>query len=192
MKKNKSEHIKTIKKFTWIVWLICLVAFIVLIANAVFSYSSNQHVGDYSLPWPGILPDNKLYKVKVLRNKIIYRMIIDPVKKVEFDLLMADKTIYASKLLVDKGEISLAKETVLKGENYYSMLVQDYNQALLKHEGIPAGLDRKVTLAARKHQEVFADLENRVSREDKETFRIVSNFSKINYDFIVGLRNLEK
>lgn len=147
---------------------------------------------DYSLAWPGILPDNKIYKLKVLRNKIIYKMIINSVKKVEFDLLMADKTIYASKLLVEKGEIALAKDTALKGENYYSMLVQDYNNALLRGKKIPQDLDRKITLAAMKHQEVLADLESKVSGEDKEIFKVVINFSKINYDFIVGLKNPKK
>ncbi len=119
-------------------------------------------------------------------------MIISPVRKVEFDLLMADKTIYASELLVDKGKIILAKDTALKGENYYSMLVQDYNNALLKGRKIPSSLDRKITLAVIKHQEIFRKLESMVFGEDKKTFQIVDNFSKINYDFIVGLRNPKK
>lgn len=144
---------------------------------------------EYTLPWPGILPDNRLYKLKVLRNKIIARIIINPVKRVEFDLLMADKTIYTSKLLVDKGEIVLAKDTALKGENYYSILVQDYNRALLHGKKIPESLDSKITLAAIKHQEIFKELENKVKGKDKETFQVVNKFSKINYDFIVGLRN---
>lgn len=147
---------------------------------------------EYSLAWPGILPDNRLYKLKVLRNKIIERIIINPVKKIEFDLLMADKTIYASQLLMEKGEIELAKETALKGENYYSILAQDYNKALLGNKRIPSALDRKITLAARKHQEVFEKLEILAKREDKEIFQIVSKFSKINYEFIIGLRNPKK
>lgn len=147
---------------------------------------------EYSLVWPGILPDSKLYKLKVLRNKIIERIIIDPVKKIEFDLLMADKTIYASKLLVDKGKIVLAKDTALKGENYFSVLVQDYNNALLKGRKIPSSLDSKITLAVVKHQDIFKEMENAVREEDKETFQIVNNFSKINYKFIVGLRTPKK
>ena len=165
---------------------------ITLIFYFIFAKNIFANTVEYPLAWPGILPDNKLYKLKVLRNKIIYRMIINPVKKVEFDLLMADKTIYASKLLVDKGEIILAKDTALKGENYYSMLVQDYNHALLQGKKIPQDLDIKITLAVMKHQEVFKDLESKVSGEDKETFKIVNNFSKINYQFIVGLRNPKK
>lgn len=168
---------------TYIILTICLIYF-VFIPKAL--------AVDYSLPWPGILPDNRLYKLKVLRNKIIERMIISPVKKVEFDLLMADKTIYASKLLVDKGEIVLAKDTALKGENYYSMLVQDYNNALLKGRKIPSSLDNKITLAAIRHQEIFKKLESMVHGEDKKTFQIVDKFSKINYEFIIGLRNPKK
>ncbi|MEK7533846.1 MAG: hypothetical protein AAB600_00775 [Patescibacteria group bacterium] len=161
---------------------IVIIIFFLLTPNYGFAKT------DYTLAWPGILPDNPLYKLKVLRNKIIGKIIIDPVKKVEFDLLMADKTIYASKLLVDKGEIVLAKDTALKGENYYSIIVQDYNGALLKGKKIPSSLDQKITLAAIKHQEIFKKLESVVYGEDKKTFRIVDNFSKINYQFIVGLR----
>lgn len=167
------------------VFIIIIVVFL-LIPSYVFAKT------DYTLPWPGILPDHPLYKLKVLRNKIIAKMIIDPVKKIESDLLMADKTIYASKLLVDKGKIALAKDTALKGENFYSILVQDYNNALLKGKKIPSSLDWKITLAAIKHQEIFKELENKVNSDDKKTFQIVGNFSKINYDFIVGLRNPKK
>lgn len=158
----------------------------------IFSKNIFANTVEYQLVWPGILPDNKLYKLKVLRNKIIDKMIINPVKKVEFDLLMADKTIYASKLLVEKGKITLAKDTALKGENYYTILVQSYSKALLQGKKIPEGLDRKITLAAMKHQEIFKDLESKVSGEDKETFKIAYNFSKINYDFIVKLRDPKK
>lgn len=169
------------------------IAYLIFTACLIyFVFTPKVLAVEYSLAWPGILPDSKIYKLKVLRNKIIYRIILNPVKKVEFDLLMADKTIYASKLLVDKGEIVLSKDTALKGENYYSMLVQDYNHALLKGRKIPSSLDRKITLAAIKHQEIFADLESKVSERNKETFKIVNNFSKINYQFIVGLRNPKK
>jgi len=174
-----------------------ILAFNIFISIYIFCFlvlasSSYSNGVQYDLPWPGILPDNKLYKLKVLRNKIIDKMIINPVKKVEFDLLMADKTIYASKLLVEKGEIDKALDTALKGENYYSMLVQHYNHALLSGKKIPVALDKKITLAAMKHQAVFKELESKVDGKDKETFKIVNNFSKINYGFIVGSRNPKK
>ncbi len=179
--------------FLSIVWIICflyIISYFTLAARVVADNQVPPNVDgiDYSLQWPGILPDNRLYKLKVLRNKIIAKIIINPVKRVEFDLLMADKTIYASKLLVDKGEIALAKDTALKGENYYSILVQDYNKTLLQGKKIPEPLDSKISLAAIKHQEIFKELENKVNGKDKETFQVVNKFSKINYDFILALR----
>ncbi|MDO8659014.1 MAG: DUF5667 domain-containing protein [Candidatus Parcubacteria bacterium] len=165
-----------------------IIHIILTVCLIYFVFTPKVLAVEYSLAWPGILPDNKLYKLKVLRNKIIERMIVDPVKKIEFDLLMADKTIYASKLLVDKGKIALARETVLKGENYYSILVQDYNTALLRGRRMPASLDQKITLAAKKHQEIFEEVKNKLEGEDKKTFEAAENFSHINYDFIQGLR----
>ena len=186
--------IKNVLKSLWIIWFICFFSLVFFLGFTMYTYHifKKTNSTEYVLSWPGLLPDNKLYKLKVLRNKIIEKLISSPVKKVEFDLLMADKTIYASKILLDKGEIALAKETVLKGENYYSMLVQDYNQALLQNKKIPKELDRKITLAAQKHQEIFQEAKRILSREDKKAFEAAENFSKINYDFIIGLRKSPK
>ena len=164
------------------VLLIFIFVFFILTPNT-FSEGAN-----YDLAWPGMLPDNRLYKLKVLRNKIIEKIIITPVKKVEFDLLMADKTIYASKLLMEKGDVELSKETILKGEHYFSILVQDYNKALLRGKKIPQSLDVSIDKAVAKHREIFKELGEMVKGDDKKTFQIVDNFSHINYNFILDLR----
>ncbi len=44
---------------------------------------------EYALPYPGILPDNVLYNLKVFRDKVFEFLIIDPVKKADFYLLQA-------------------------------------------------------------------------------------------------------
>jgi hypothetical protein len=125
----------------------------------------------------------------VLRDKIIARMIISPIKKVEFDLLMADKTIYASKLLSDKGEVGLAKETAMKGENFFSTLVIDYNKAVSSHLKIPRDLDAKIDLAVIKHQEIFNSIINKANDMDKKTFEIPNDFSITNFRILSEIRN---
>lgn len=189
MKNNIYSKIKIAIVFFGILAVALFIYLVSEIRNVDTNIALEAQSNDYTFSSPGMIPDSKLYKLKVLRNKIAEKMIIGNVKKIEFDLLMADKIIYASKLLMEKGKVDLSKETALKGENYYSMLVQEYNKALLSHEQIPFWLDRKITLAAIKHQEVFKQLEDAATGEDKKTFQIVSKFSKINYDFIVGLRN---
>lgn len=135
---------------------------------------------EYKLEWPGILPDNPLYKVKVLRNKIIYKLIYSPIKRVEFDLLMANKTLYASQLLFNKGEIDLAKETALKGENYMSLLVSDNVVVLSKKQHIPEVLDRKIKSAFIAHRKLLDDLISKSTGEDKKIFTQVQYFLKVN------------
>jgi hypothetical protein len=178
----------------WKVWFIVFSILLIFTINSIYKNNVFNHTEkrEYTLIWPGILPDNRLYKLKVLRDKMIAKIIIDPVDKVSWDLLMADKTIYASKILLDKGEVNLSKETALKGENYYSLLVQDYNKSLLQNKKIPSSLDRKITLAVQKHQEIFQQEIKKVSGEDKKAFQAAENFSEINYRFIEGLRKAKK
>lgn len=178
-------------------YLIILVfLFILLFANPSFAVeiriedasSTKSSSIDYQLAWPGMLPDNPLYRLKVLRDKIISKLIFDPIKKIEWDLVMADKTIYASSLLVDKGYIALGKDTALKGENYFTTLVTDYKWAYWRKQGITQELDNRIKVAALKHQEVFDTEADKVSLNDKKTFHDATYFSKLNYQTIVDLK----
>lgn len=179
-----------ILRFAWVLWIMCFLLFVMfsvisITKNAILKTNTVDNIQSSV----GLLPDDSFYKLKVLRNKIAEKIIIDRVKKIEFDLLMADKTILASKLLMEKGKNDLAAETALKGENYYSMLVQAYNIALIRQNKIPDWLDKKITQSAVIHQKIFKDLEKKSDEKNKKTFQVVTEFSKINYNFIVGLRN---
>ncbi|MEK7587591.1 MAG: hypothetical protein AAB457_02125 [Patescibacteria group bacterium] len=152
-------------------------------------FAQTPSVMAYQFPWPGILPDHPLYKLKVLRNKIIAKIIYSPVKRVEFDLLMADKTLYASKLLLDKGQGDLAKETALKGENYFSILVTDYARAKGKNQVIPGQLRARIVRAYEAHQQLIDYLGQKAPEADKKTYRDIDFFSDENYRV---LQNLQK
>ncbi|MBI3985222.1 MAG: hypothetical protein HY344_04810 [Candidatus Levybacteria bacterium] len=154
-------------------------------SNAISTQSASVN---YQLAWPGMLPDNPLYKLKVLRDKIMSKLVSDPIKKIEWDLIMADKTIYASLLLLDKGNIALAKETALKGEHYFTILVTDYKWAFWRHQGITQELDERIKTAALKHQEIFDKQAYKVSQKDKKAFQDANYFSKLNYQTILDLK----
>src|SRR5260370_38981843 len=64
---------------------------------------------DYQLPYPGILPDNPLYELNALRDRIYGFLISDPLKKSEFDLLQADKRLAVGISLFNKGKKELAE-----------------------------------------------------------------------------------
>jgi len=154
----------------------------ILICIIIFSYfSRNAYAGknDYRLVYPGILPDNPLYKFKVLRDKITAFFISDPEKKINFYLLQTDKQIAMVPMLVDKKEIALAKTTALKGEDNFTQLVFVYRNYDMKPD---IKTYQKLKKAADKHQEVLVNVMRKINANDAKTFQQVINFSKTNVD----------
>ena len=134
---------------------------------------------NYSLPYPGMLPDHPLYKLKFLRDNIVLFITRDPIKKAEYHLLLADKRINMAKFLVDKENVELAKETALKGENEYTLLVfllKDVNKKPDKN------FYERLEKAALKHQEVLRGIIDKTGSNDKKTFQTVLEFSQRNLE----------
>ncbi len=127
---------------------------------------------EYALPYPGLLPDNPLYFLKAIRDRIVGFFISDPLKKADFDLLAADKRLSAGIMLFAKGKSrdQLAQSTISKGENYFEQAISEAIQA--KNQGE----DNKDILArlynsSLKHQEVIKSLEDKSSGNLKDEFK---------------------
>ncbi|MBI2613553.1 MAG: hypothetical protein HYW62_02180 [Candidatus Levybacteria bacterium] len=141
---------------------------------------------DYDLAFPGILPDNPLYKLKVLRDKISIVLISDQYKRIEFYLLQADKGILATAMLIDKNKVALAEQTALKAEHNMTLVTYELKKMSEKPND---DLFNKLKTASRKHQEVLGTLIERVPAQNQKTFIIVVNFSKTNLQTIEKLQN---
>lgn len=124
---------------------------------------------EYQLPYPGLLPDNKFYYLKTLRDRIVSFLISDPLKKAEFNLLQADKRLNAGIALFNKGKGDLAHATISKGENYFEKAISELKEARRQGMGT-SDTARRLFLAAKKHQEVLSDLEKRSPDNLKESF----------------------
>ena len=160
-----AKHKQSMKKS--IILIIILFTFLInfqrVFAQDAASSSAivNQEV-NYFLPYPGILPDNPLYFLKALRDRAVSMMISDPLKKVEFNLLMADIRLNAAQYLFAKGEnkYTLAETTISKGENYF------YNALVMidvaKRQGMPINnIVSNLKTASLKHQQVIKELKNK-------------------------------
>lgn len=139
--------------------------------------ASTSAIVKYDLAFPGMLPDNPFYKLKVLRDKISVSLISDPQKKIEFYLLQTDKGILATAILVDKQKFELAKQTALKAENNFTLLTFQLGNLPGK---VKEPLFTKLKTASLKHQEVLASLLKRIPEKDEKTFQTVIDFSKTN------------
>ncbi len=163
--------------------LLGFIAFTFFLLPASFAQTPPSSSGtgvtqvQYDLLYPGILPDNWLYKVKVFRDKIIEQFITDPNQKVLFYLRQADKGILATAMLLDKNETDLANTTALKAENNMTLITKylssvDWNKN--------PELLTKIKTASLKHGEVLGVLINRLPAASQQTLRTVLEFSQRN------------
>lgn len=147
--------------------LFLIISFLVLslpqvtLSQNATSSSLIKHV-EYELPYPGILPDSPLYFLKAIRDNVLVVFVSDPLKKAEYNLLMADKRLASSNLLVDYKKYDLAITTLSKSGNYFDKAVQ--LAAELKRQGKNADtLLDKLLIASQKHQEVIFQMSQKTT-----------------------------
>jgi hypothetical protein len=117
---------------------------------------------EYTLPWTGILPDNPLYFLKALRDNAYALLITDPLKKSEYDLLMADKRLGAAAILIDEKKVDLAITTLSKSGNYFYLAIQQ--AANVKKQGKNADeILAKLLTASLKHQQIIFIMEEKTT-----------------------------
>lgn len=121
---------------------------------------------NYYLPYPGILPDHPLYKIKMVRDRFWLWLTSDAIDKGELLLLIADKRLGAGKVLIEGNKVSLGISTLWKGEKY----LNEAAEALLsvKKKGLEIGaFPEKIRNASLKHEEILQELKGRVEGEGK-------------------------
>lgn len=121
---------------------------------------------EYHLAYPGILPDHKLYWLKMIRDRVWGWLITDAAKKAEFYLLMADKRIGAAEALLEGGKASLGEVTASKAGNYFLKAVDKLVEAKENGKDVES-LEEKLMLANVKHQQVLEELLVKASDEVK-------------------------
>jgi len=142
---------------------------------------------EYTLPYPGILPDHVLYPLKMLRDKILDFFIREPVRKSEFSILMADKRLGAGKILVDTGKIELGLTTLSKGEKYLEKAVDQ--ATLVRQQGKPMGdLLDKLERASQKHLEVLEEVRQKVPEVAKPTLEKVIETTQKGLEKVLELK----
>ena len=146
---------------------------------------------DYLLPYPGILPDNPLYKIKMLRDRILAFFITDPVKKAEYYLLMADKRINAGKMLIDYGKPALGDETLSKGQAYMVKAIEELKRAKESERDI-SGLIEKLDKATSKHLEVLKTVLEKAPENAKKGIQNAIENSQKGHDRVLEIMEKKK
>ncbi|HUD09203.1 MAG TPA: DUF5667 domain-containing protein [Patescibacteria group bacterium] len=125
----------------------------------------------YDLPYSGILPDNSLYFLKALRDNVLNLLITDPLKKANYDLLMADKRLSAASALLDKGKVDLAITTLSKSGNYFSLAIQQASSAQKQGENTDEILST-LLIASLKHQQIIVQMEEKTNGAARQVLQV--------------------
>lgn len=113
---------------------------------------------EYLLPYPGLLPDHPLYVVKKVRDFILDKLIVDPVRKTEFYILQADKRLNMGIFLEAKGNRVLAEEIISKGEKYMHQAVGNFSALRREGKEIPGHVADRLEKSLAKHIEVLEEM----------------------------------
>lgn len=151
------------KNFGRYILLISFVIFVPFITYFVLGASDTlvktpQEKVIYNLPYPGLLPDNPLYTVKVVRDKIADFLTRDNLKKAELYLLNSDKRASMSMALASKGKNQLAIDTFVKGEKYFIKIPGLLRLAKKQGTQAPSNFIETLKLSNAKHKELIEEL----------------------------------
>lgn len=163
-------------------------AAIIFLALFLFLFISPQKSSaDYTLPYPGLLPDSKIYFLKIVRDRIVAILTSDPLKKAEFNLLTSDKRLAAGIALFEKKKYDLSESTLSKGENYFEDTISQLKEAAGQ------GMHTKdmwlnLSQSTQKHNLVIANLEKRSPKETKSKFTNLVKRAKHNKEMVDSIK----
>lgn len=113
---------------------------------------------NYQLPYGGsVLPDNPLWTVKALRDKVWFFITPSPIKKAELALLFSDKRLASARTLFVNKKSDLAISTLTKGEKYLEIAVNQ--ESIARSEGYNTNEFLSLfAVASLKHRQVIESL----------------------------------
>jgi len=182
---RKFGHFLSKFKIVPIISICCFILFFLFFFHNL-SQQSVFAVQEYQLPYPGILPNNPLYPVKVMRDRIMEFFTREPLKKSELYLLFADKRINMAQV-VRQTDWTLTETTVSKAEKYLLKL-QDSLLAAKRMGLTPTGsFIEKVKLAGKAHHKILESLKKSAPSEFKQKFDVSIKLNEQFQRFANGL-----
>lgn len=137
---------------------------------------------DYQLPYPGtVLPDNPLWALKVIRDRLWLFITTDPYRQAEMKLLFADKRLGSAKILFEQNKPDIGMATLEKGVRY---LTESANlEKTLRENGSDTRelLDR-LTRASLRHYELMDLMYNSAPDEARPTLIVLEMYPRKVYE----------
>ena len=118
---------------------------------------------EYILPYPGMLPDNPLYKLKIARDRLMLLFIRNPASRAEKYISLADRQLFEALKVAEKEKISLAVHTAFKAEHQMTLAVSELQRIVTPEQF--DDIKDKALLASQKHRELLAGIADRAKND---------------------------
>jgi len=139
---------------------------------------SSKPQSSYFLAYPGILPDNPLYRFKMVRDRIWEWLTTGSGSRAKLFLLYADKRLGAGKALIDGNKVSLGVSTILKGEKYFERAILEAEKEKKIKRGQLSTFGETLRTAYLKYEEVLLELKEKASPDVKPAIDDLLKFLK--------------
>ena len=150
------------KVVSWFLIAICLLiipfAVYTMVLGSVSQLYAVQEKVLYNLPYPGILPDNPIYFIKIVRDRITEFATREQLRKAQVYLLMSDKRVAMAQALVKKGKDQLAIDTFTKAEKYFLKIPSLITSSKKQGNSPTSGFIDTLKLSNAKHREIGQSL----------------------------------
>ena len=121
---------------------------------------------EYSLPYPGILPNNPIWPFKAFRDRLDLFFTFDPLEKAQRTLFLADKRLSAAQRLFVEGDSGRAVVTATKAEQYLELALIKGRDADVKGTDA-AGFFETLFKASLTHRQMLEEMMSRAPEDGK-------------------------
>lgn len=136
------------KNFLLLAIFVCFFFF-----NSSLAFAESSYV----LPYPGIMPGNKLYKLSQLEEKLLKYWYFGSFASFDYNRKYADKYLVEAKTLFEYDQYLLGYQALLKSNNYFQHIPLTLLQAAKEGKDISEE-QLLFTKECEKHREVLQSL----------------------------------
>lgn len=133
---------------------------------------------DYTLPYPGLLPDHPLYMIKEIRDNVLIFFTRDYLKKTEIQLLLSDKKIVMADDLAKKGKWQVSSAIALEAEQQSVGIPELVSRSKRQGASASDNFIQKLKMSNAKHQEIIEDLLKNSPQGERTKFEKALSLNK--------------
>lgn len=118
----------------------------------------------YVLPYPGLMPGNRLYRLKAIADRVGQFWAFGSFSRHKYELNLADKKLVEAKVLFEYQQYPLASKALRESNDHFQKAVGFLDQAEKEGKNI-SQKKQNLKAAAEKHKEVLGKLKKELPEE---------------------------